>query len=404
MADNVTIPTTGAGDATPKVATDQLAGGEHVQIVKIMDATADGSNRLIVSAAGAAKVDGSAVTQPVSIAASVVVTDSQVVTDNAAFTDGTTKVFMGGFIFDEVAGTALTENDAAAARIDSKRSLVGVIEDATTRGQRAAVSAGGALKVDGSAVTQPVSVAAALPVTDNAGSLTVDAPVGTPVFVRLSDGTSAVTVTAGRLVVDGSGVTQPVSVAAVVHVDDNAGSLTVDAPVGTPVFVRLSDGAATLVGQKVMASSLPVTISSDQSALAVSQSGTWTVQPGNTANTTPWLSSLRPGTSGGLTTATGSIGATKTQLKGSAGQVFGWYIYNPNASVVYVQVFDVLSASVTLGTTAPTYSIGIPPSSGANVFSDIGILHAAAITIAITTTRAGLTAPGATVDYNVFYA
>lgn len=32
----------------------------------------------------------------------------------------------------------------------------------------------------------------ALPITDNAGSLTVDAPVGTPVFVRLSDGAAAI--------------------------------------------------------------------------------------------------------------------------------------------------------------------------------------------------------------------
>jgi len=85
------------------------------------------------------------------------VQDSQVIADNAAFTDGTSKLFMGGFIFDEVAGTALTENDAAAARVDSKRAVVGVIEDATTRGQRAAVTAANALKVDGSAVTQPVN-------------------------------------------------------------------------------------------------------------------------------------------------------------------------------------------------------------------------------------------------------
>jgi hypothetical protein len=48
-------------------------------------------------------------------------------------------------------------------------------------------------------------------------------------------------------------------------------------------------GSAITLGQKTMANSVPVTISSDQSALAVSQSGTWTVQPGNTANTTPWL-------------------------------------------------------------------------------------------------------------------
>lgn len=77
--------------------------------------------------------------------------------DNAAFTDGTTRVAVNGYIFDEVAGTALTENDVAAARIDSKRSQVTVLEDATTRGQRAAVSAAGRLSVDGSGVTQPVS-------------------------------------------------------------------------------------------------------------------------------------------------------------------------------------------------------------------------------------------------------
>lgn len=42
--------------------------------------------------------------------------------------------------------------------------------------------------------TQPVSIASmpATPATDNGGSLTVDAPVGTPVFVRLSDGSSAI--------------------------------------------------------------------------------------------------------------------------------------------------------------------------------------------------------------------
>jgi hypothetical protein len=53
----------------------------------------------------------------------------------------------------------------------------------------------------------------------------------------------------------------------VFHVDDNAGSLTIDAPVGTPAFVRLSDGAAALIGQKAMAASVPVAIASDQSVM-----------------------------------------------------------------------------------------------------------------------------------------
>jgi hypothetical protein len=85
------------------------------------------------------------------------VQDSEKLADNAAFTDGTTKLDMAGFIFDETAGTALTENDAAAARVDSKRAIVFTIEDETTRGRRATVTASNALKVDGSAVTQPVS-------------------------------------------------------------------------------------------------------------------------------------------------------------------------------------------------------------------------------------------------------
>lgn len=63
-------------------------------------------------------------------------------------------------------------------------------------------------------------------------------------------------------------------------------------------YPKIADSTA--LGQQAMAASLPVAIASDQSAvpvsgtitvsppLAVSQSGIWTVQPGNTANTTAW--------------------------------------------------------------------------------------------------------------------
>ena len=59
--------------------------------------------------------------------------------DNTAFTDGTTPVTPAGFVYDDVGGTALTENDAAAARIDSKRAQMVVLEDGTTRGRVAKV-------------------------------------------------------------------------------------------------------------------------------------------------------------------------------------------------------------------------------------------------------------------------
>lgn len=177
--------------------------------------------------------------------------------------------------------------------------------------------------------------------------------------VAIWDGTDVAQVTTGRLLVDGSGVTQPISgtVAAtqsgawsvtlgagtanvgdidvltvpaplsttggggeatalrvtvandstgVLSVDDNGSSLTVDGTVtvGTfpdnePFNVAQWGGSATTLGQKAMAASVPVVIASDQSAItvgthAVTQSGTWTVQPGNTANTTPWLTTDTP--------------------------------------------------------------------------------------------------------------
>lgn len=84
--------------------------------------------------------------------------DTSSLVDNNPFTDGTSRVLPAGYVFDDAAGTALTENDIAAARVDSKRAQVFVIEDATTRGQKAAVSAAGALsenltQVGGSALT-----------------------------------------------------------------------------------------------------------------------------------------------------------------------------------------------------------------------------------------------------------
>lgn len=112
-------------------------------------------------------------------------------------------------IFDNVAPYATTENQFGAIRMSANRNLYGTIRDAAGNERGVNVTAGNALQVDGSASVQPVS--------------------------------------------------------------DNGGSLTVDAPVATPLFTRLSDGAAALIGQKTMAASLPVVLASDQSAVTVAQ-------------------------------------------------------------------------------------------------------------------------------------
>jgi hypothetical protein len=102
-----------------------------------------------------------------------------------------------------------------------------------------------------------------------------------------------------------------------------------------------------------------------------------------------------------LPTATGgwsvnsqtALSNTKVAVKASAGTFGGYMIYNPNAAAIYVQVFDVASGSVTLGSTTPTYVVTIPPAAGANVEFTLGVNHATAITLAATTTATGSTAP-----------
>lgn len=80
---------------------------------------------------------------------------------------------------------------------------------------------------------------------------------------------------------------------------------------GTSVWKRVTFGQAT------MANSLPVVLSSNQSAIPVTQSGTWTMQPGNTANTTPWLMSIFQGGNTMAVNASGQASVTCANCSGS---------------------------------------------------------------------------------------
>jgi hypothetical protein len=108
-------------------------------------------------------------------------------------------------------------------------------------------------------------------------------------------------------------------------------------------------------------------------------------------------------TAGGYTTFSGSVGATATAIKASAGQLYGWEIGNANATTIYVQFFNLAAGSVVLGTTVPLFSLFIPAGAAANVFNVAGIPFSTAMSFATTTTRAGLTGPASTVDVNFWY-
>lgn len=358
--------------------------------------------------------NGSVPSHAVTNAGTFAVQDSEKVADNAGFTDGTTKVLPAGYIYDEVAGTALTENDAAAARINVNRAQVHAIEDGATRGRYATVTASNAVKVDGSAVAQPV--------TDNSGSLTVDAPVGTPVFVRLSDGSSAITTLAvslasvpshavtndgtfavqdSQVVADNAGFTdgttkvQPAGyiydeVAGTALTENDAAAARIN--VNRAQIHAIEDGTTRGRYATVTASNALKVDASGVAVPVTDNSGSLTV---DAPLATPVFTTSTPNTTGGWSVSSQTaLSNSKTSVKGSSGNFGGYMFYNPNSSAVYIQVWDVASASVTVGTTAPTYVIPLPATAAANVEFSNGINHATAITVAATTTATGSTAPG----------
>lgn len=80
-----------------------------------------------------------------------------------------------------------------------------------------------------------------------------------------------------KLDIGGDGVSAPVGASNPIPINDNGSSLTVDAPVGTPLFVRLSDGASAI-------STLPVSLASVPSHAVTVTSGSITVSGTVTAN------------------------------------------------------------------------------------------------------------------------
>lgn len=120
---------------------------------------------------------------------------------------------------------------------------------------------------------------------------------------------------------------------------------------------------------------------------------------------------VQPHTQGGLSVfnATSSDGATALTstaqaIKASAGQVYGWYIYNPNATAQFVQLYNTAAASVTVGTTNPLFMLTIPATSAANVEFTNGITFSnAGFSCAATSTAGGSGAPGTALDAVIFY-
>ena len=134
-----------------------------------------------------------------------------------------------------------------------------------------------------------------------------------------------------------------------------------------------------------------------------------TVQPGNTANTVPWLVTDIPATSGGLSKfhLVGAATDNATNVKASAGQVYSITAFNVNASPRYLK-FHNTAGTPTAGT-GVTDTFLIPGNtSGAGVVLNVdkGITFGTGIAITIVTgiADANTTAIGASeVVLNIYY-
>jgi hypothetical protein len=249
--------------------------------------------------------------------------------DGTAFTAGTTNVTPIAAVVDDAATTTVAEDAYGAPRMTTNRVLYA---DLSKTGANTT-----ALKVDGSAVTQPVS-GTFWPVTQPvSGVLGVSTLAGTSSSLVLTaantitvtpTGLSALTwyfavggLTGGPAQVSfeasfdnavsytqvpftrlkstgGTQDGQTTALALSLNTSDSHVVTTIVPPGADHVRVRVTStigaGSATV---QVAGSASPATYGSfvtlaGTNTVAATQSGTWTVQPGNTANTTAWLEKL----------------------------------------------------------------------------------------------------------------
>lgn len=201
-----------------------------------------------------------------------------------------------------------------------------------------------AVKVDGSAVTQPIS-AAALPL-----------PTGAATETTLGALNTKVTTTVNGIKVDGSAVTQPVSVGSLPLPTGAAteATLATRATEATQQIVRdrLIDINTKMnsLGQKTKAGSMPVTLASDQDPITVT--GTVAVSPGLATEAT--LSALNAkvraydvDTSG----VTENVQGVSIRLPGSSGSTSGGTTAAPlrvDPTGTTTQPVSIVSGTITL--------------------------------------------------------
>ena len=210
-----------------------------------------------------------------------------------------------------------------------------------------------------------------------------------------------------KIEVGADGSATDVSDANPMPVDDAGGSLTVDGTVtanlgatdnavldAIQAAVEVVDDAISGTEMQVDVITMPTT----------TVTGTVTANLGATDNAVldgieADTSVLADGVSGFSSV---DLDQTEEEVKATAGKIYSLYVWNATAAPLWLQIFDNTAASVTVGTTAPTWNFPIPANADSDVagvqmsFGSMGLTCSTGITVAVTTgsgTNSG--APGA---------
>lgn len=363
--------------------------------------------------------------------------DDVVIADDAAFVPATTKVLMAGFEFDDSSPDSVDEGDAGAGRMSARREQYIQIRDAAGNERGANVNASGQMAVAGP-VTIDAGAVTSLALIDDVVYAEDIAAAGadkgisvlavrrdTPTALATTDNdyiqltTNAtghlwvagpVTVASGGIasggIASGAVASGAIASGAVASGAYASGALAAGSIASGAIADMLVDDAAfTPATSRVM----PAGFQADETATDSVDEGD--VGAGRMTLDRKQIVTLQPHTAGGLTTAmfSGSDGssilvATSQVVKASAGQLYGYYAFNPEAAVTFVHFYNTASASVTVGTTNPLFTIAIPAGSAANLTIPQGITFSnAGWAVAATTTAAGNTAPSTGVSLVVWY-
>lgn len=258
-----------------------------------------------------------------------------------------------------------------------------------------------AVKVDGSAVTQPVSGT----VTANAGTgtfATSEAALDAALISQEATTAGVKGLTAfGAVTTSAPTYTTAKSDALSLQTNGSLRTAVTDAlPAGTNVIghVIADSGSTTAVTQATAANLNATVVGTGTFATQAAQSGTWTVQPGNTPNTTPWLVTSGHGKT--PKTVTGTISATTTIISAVTSKrlkVYAVSMTMTSSSVVTVTMKDGAS-----GTALATYVLQSPGSVTTGVATAVSIPSFLFATTAGNLLEMSMSA-AVSVTYNVSY-